>query len=252
MDKINKEFSQLSGEELFKPITKRLDEKSSATAEKEEEEEEEEELEGPDYRMDEFDRTNPFDHEFRPDDALTPPLSPEPLPGPSTAPLKEQSQPSLEPLKEQLPPSLGPTPEPVKEPPPPYHAFDDYPGETDEKIKNRLSFVKREITKIKNDPNYKKIKTSIYGYAGYDLNSFETEQKKLENVQQYRKYQKSLVAQLQEKKKSLKPVVKQPRKAVSLTPLEKVIMSRRPSVAYSDDDDEQDFPGMGNFRKRYC
>jgi len=32
MDKINKEFSQLSGEELFKPITKRLDEKSSTTA----------------------------------------------------------------------------------------------------------------------------------------------------------------------------------------------------------------------------
>ena len=29
MDKINKEFGQLSGEELFRPITKRLDEKSS-------------------------------------------------------------------------------------------------------------------------------------------------------------------------------------------------------------------------------
>ena len=60
MDKINKEFSQLSGEELFKPITKRLDEKSSTTAEEEEEEEEEEEQEGPDYRMDEFERTNPL------------------------------------------------------------------------------------------------------------------------------------------------------------------------------------------------
>ena len=43
MNKINKEFGQLSGEEIFKPITKRLDEKSSATAE-----EEEEEQEGPD------------------------------------------------------------------------------------------------------------------------------------------------------------------------------------------------------------
>jgi len=42
MDKINKEFSQLSGEELFKPITKRLDEQNSATVEEEEEEEEEE------------------------------------------------------------------------------------------------------------------------------------------------------------------------------------------------------------------
>ena len=140
MDKINKEFSQLSGEELFKPITKRLDEKSSATAE----EEQEEEQEGPDYTMDEFDRINPFGDEFKPD-VLTPPPSPEPTPGPSTVSLKEQSQ-----------PSLGPSPETLKEPPPPYHAFDDYPGETDEKIKNRLSFVKREITKIKNDPNYKK------------------------------------------------------------------------------------------------
>ena len=33
MNEISKEFGQLSGEELFKPITKRLDEKSSATAE---------------------------------------------------------------------------------------------------------------------------------------------------------------------------------------------------------------------------
>ena len=41
MDKINKEFGQLSGEELFKPITKRLDEKSSDNVEEEEEEEEE-------------------------------------------------------------------------------------------------------------------------------------------------------------------------------------------------------------------
>ena len=56
MDKINKEFGQLSGEEFFKPITKRLDEKSSATVE----EEEEEEQEVPDYTMDEFDETYPF------------------------------------------------------------------------------------------------------------------------------------------------------------------------------------------------
>jgi len=55
IDKISKEFGQLSGEELFKPITKRLDEKSSATAE-----EEEEEQEVPDYTMDKFDEINPF------------------------------------------------------------------------------------------------------------------------------------------------------------------------------------------------
>ena len=55
MDKINKEFGQLSGEEFFKPITKRLDEKSTTV-----EEEEEEEQEVPDYTMDEFDEINPF------------------------------------------------------------------------------------------------------------------------------------------------------------------------------------------------
>ena len=40
---INKEFGQLSGEEFFKPITKRLDEKSTTVEEEEEEEEEEQE-----------------------------------------------------------------------------------------------------------------------------------------------------------------------------------------------------------------
>ena len=68
----------------------------------------EEEQEGPDYTIDEFNEINPFCDELRPDDALTPPLSSEPLPGT---------------LKKQLPPSLGLTPESVKEPPPPYHAF---------------------------------------------------------------------------------------------------------------------------------
>ena len=72
MDKINKEFGQLSGEELFRPITKRLDEKSSTTVE-----EEEEEQEGPDYTRDEFDDINPFGDESRPD-APTPPPSPPP------------------------------------------------------------------------------------------------------------------------------------------------------------------------------
>ena len=74
MNKVNKEFGQLSGEELFKPITKRLDEKSSDNVE-----EEEEEQEVPDYTMDEFDEINPFGDEFRPD-APTPAPSPPPPP----------------------------------------------------------------------------------------------------------------------------------------------------------------------------
>ena len=76
MDKINKEFGQLSGEEFFKPITKRLDEKAATTVE---EEEEEEEQEVPDYTMDEFDETYPFGDEFRPD-------APTPAPSPPTTP----------------------------------------------------------------------------------------------------------------------------------------------------------------------
>ena len=78
MDKINKEFSHLSGEELFKPITKRLDEKSSATTE-----EEEEGQEGPDYTIDEFDEIDPFGDEFRPD-APTPASSTPTTPTTST------------------------------------------------------------------------------------------------------------------------------------------------------------------------
>jgi len=71
MNKISKELGQLSGEELFKPITKRLDEKSSTTTQEVEEK-------SPDYAMDEFDRTNPFGEEFRPDAP-----TPEPTPAPS-------------------------------------------------------------------------------------------------------------------------------------------------------------------------
>jgi len=74
-NKINKEFGQLSGEELFKPITKRLDEKSSTTTQEVEE--------IPDYAMDEFDRTNPFGDEFRPD---APTSAPSPPPSPSPPP----------------------------------------------------------------------------------------------------------------------------------------------------------------------
>ena len=79
MNKIIKEFGQLSGEEPFKPITKRLDEKSSTTTQKVEEEEEQE---VPDYTMDEFDEIYPFGDEFRPD-APTPAPSPPPTPPPT-------------------------------------------------------------------------------------------------------------------------------------------------------------------------
>ena len=137
MDKINKEFGQLTGGEFFKPITKRL-EKSSATVE---EEEEEEEQEVPDYTMDEFDEINPFGDEFRPD-------APTPAPSPPTT--------TTTPIE---PTSL----------PPPYQEFDDLPlpppplmeetvmpgsskDETREETSKRLRNVKSILAKFGSDP----------------------------------------------------------------------------------------------------
>ena len=85
MNKINKAFGQISGEELFKPITKRLD--KAATKDPEPEPEPAEEL---DYGMDEFDRLNPFAADFRPD-AETPPPTPAPTPPPTPPPEEEAS-----------------------------------------------------------------------------------------------------------------------------------------------------------------
>ena len=89
INKINKEFSQISGEELFKPIIKRLD---KATKEPEPGEERAEERE---YGMDEFDRLNSFDEMFRPD-AETPPPSPTPPPPPTPPPSPTPPKPPSE------------------------------------------------------------------------------------------------------------------------------------------------------------
>ena len=92
--KINKGFGQLSGEDLFKPITSRLDKlqvgDSNSAAEPKEE--------VPDYGMDEFDLNNPFDGDFNPD-AETPLPTPTPSPTPSPT-----SSPPLSPTSTPLPP----------------------------------------------------------------------------------------------------------------------------------------------------
>ena len=85
--KINKGFGQLSGEDLFKPITSRLDKLQVGDSNSKEEEE------IPDYGMDEFDLNNPFDGDFNPD-AETPPPSPLPTPPPSPPPLPPSPPPS--------------------------------------------------------------------------------------------------------------------------------------------------------------
>jgi len=201
MDKINKEFSQLSGEELFKPITKRLDEKSSTTAE-EEEEEEEEEQEGPDYRMDEFERTNPFGDEFRPD-------APTPAPSPPTTPT-----------------TPTPTIPKTSTPPPAYQEFDDLPPPplmeetvtpgtskdlTREETSKRLRNVKSILAKRGDDPTYK-VKSKGSKYYGYNVEQLKAEAFNLDTIKANQEHAEKLLKrtqplseQLQEKKMKLKP-----------------------------------------------
>ena len=93
-NKIDKEFSLVSGEELFKPITSRLDKLQVGATPNEEEEEE-----VPDYGMEEFDLNNPFDGDFNPDEE-TPP-SPTPSPSPTSTPPPSPTSTPLPPLAEE-------------------------------------------------------------------------------------------------------------------------------------------------------
>ena len=216
MNKISKEFGQLSGEELFKPITKRLDEKSSATAE-------EEEQEGPVYTMDEFDEINPFGDEFRPDaptPAPTPPPSPEPT---SSPPYDDGDDFPLPP-----PPLMEETSKRAKlgqvEP--------KYPHES-----TLLQTVNQLITKFGNDPNYT-IGKSKLGLEGKTI----AELKKIrDGINEKRRATQPLSKQLEQGKQSLRPTPQRKSKESLLpTSFEKKIMSRRPFVEPSDD--EEDFP----------
>ena len=151
MDKINKEFSQLSGEELFKPITKRLDEKSSATVEEEEVEEEEEEEEEQEVPV-----------EFRPD-APTPAPSPPPTPPTPPPPYHEvvdddnypQPPPPL--MEEKSTRKVWGMPGPVE----PEYSHESTLLQTDNQL----------ITKSGDDPNYKvkSKKSPLHGYSVEEL-----------------------------------------------------------------------------------
>ena len=241
MDKINKEFGQLSGEEFFKPITKRLDEKSSDNVE-----EEEEEQEVPDYTMDEFDEINPFGDEFRPD-APTPAPSPPTTPTTTTTPIVPTSQ------------------------PPPYQEFDDLPlpppplmeetvmpgtskGETREETSKRLRNVKSILAKFGSNPTYK-VKSKGSKYYGYNVEELEAEAFKLETIKAHQEHaekllkrKQPLLTQLQEGKK-FKPPKKPEKREITKTPFVKAVMSRRPVFELSDNEDdfsEQDWETSGS------
>ena len=238
MDKISKEFGQLSGEELFKPITKRPDEKSSATAE-----EEEEEQEVPDYTMDEFDEINPFGDEFRPD-APTPAPSPEPSPPPTP-----------------LPPAIPPTPyqefvddDNFPQPPPPLMEETStrkewgMPGPVEPEYPNEsilLQNINRIITIKGHDENYKVGKSKL-GLKGETI----TELKKMRDEINERRGIKPLSKQLEEGKQRLKstPPRKREIPPTSLeTSLKEAVESRRTSLHPPSDGDEDFFPEEQNW-----
>ena len=226
MDKINKEFGQLSREEFFKPITKRLDEKSTTV-----EEEEEEEQEVPDYTMDEFDETYPFGDEFRPD-APTPSSSPPPPP-----PYDDDGDDFPPP-----PPRLMEETSKRKEWAKPGPVEPEYQHES-----TLLQTVNQLITKYGNDPNYKVGKSKL-GLKGKTI----AELKKIrDGIDEKRRVTKESLfsKRLQEGKKRLKSTSLQEKRERPLTPLEKTVMSRRPAFELSDNEDdsyEQDWETEGS------
>jgi len=236
MDKINKEFGQLSGEELFKPITKRLDEKSSTTAEKEQEEEQEEEQEGPDYTIDEFDEINPFGDEFRPD-APSPELPLPPPPSPTTSYLDvdydddDFPQPPSPLMEEKSARKKWGMPGPVEP---------EYQHES-----TLLQTVNQLIKKYGIHPNYivKSKKSPLQGRTIAEL------KKRRDGIYEKRRVTKeSLSKRLQEGKQRLKSTPLRKRE-IPPTPLEKAVMSRRPFFEPSDGDEdfsEQDWETEGS------
>ena len=168
-NKINKEFGQLSGEDLFKPITSRLDKLQVGAAPKEEEEQ------IPDYGMDEFDLNNPFDGDFNPD-AETPPPTPSPTPTPSPSPspspttspppsptstplpplAEEEEMELMEEMEEEQPSTSGVKPQPSKWGPPQELVIKGSES-------NDLRTLNRMLTENKDNPNYVvKSKTSKF------------------------------------------------------------------------------------------
>ena len=223
MNKLRKEFGQLSGEELFKPITRRLDripEGQEASAA---------ELEAaPDYDMDEFDRTNPFDEGFRPDEATPPPSPPS---SPSPPPIADDDFP---------PPPPPITDEGARktwgEP-----ATPEFIKTTHESMD--LQIVNQLITKFRNDPNYrvKSPKSKFHGYSVEDLKKIR------DGIYARRQGARPLAERLQERKQKLAPTPPKTKTPSQLTPLERAVLDRRPSMASMeslDDDDEDDEWGV--------
>ena len=185
MNRINKEFGQLSGEELFKPITKRLDKAAK------EPEQEVEEL-GPNYEMDEFDRLNPFEEAFRPD-AETPPLPPTQPPPPSPLPQEEEGGdkelPPPPPLLEET------TSRKTREEP----AATRFLQTSSESVD--LQMVNRLIKQYDGNPNYR-VKSKPSKFSGYSVDDLKNVR---DEILERRRGAPLSQTQLQEGKKRLTP-----------------------------------------------
>ena len=168
-NKIDKEFGQLSGEDLFKPITSRLDKLQVGTAPKEEKEE------VPDYGMDEFDLNNPFDEDFNPDgETPLPTPTPSPTPTPTSSPTPTPtSSPPPSPTSTPLPPlaeeeemelTASPAEKPSKWGPP-----KELVMKGSESVD--LQTLSSMLTKNKDNPNYdvKSKKSKFHGYTLEDI-----------------------------------------------------------------------------------
>ena len=160
--KINKGFGQLSGEDLFKPITSRLDKlqvgDSNSAAEPKEE--------VPDYGMDEFDLNNPFDGDFRPD-AETPLPTPTPSPtsSPPLSPTSTPSPPLAEEEETELIEEMEESGASSEEKPSKWGSPQELVIERSESTD--LQTLNSMLTKNKNNPNYvvKSKKSPFHGYT---------------------------------------------------------------------------------------
>ena len=166
-NKINKGFGQLSGEDLFKPITSRLDKLQVGDSNSKEEEE------VPDYGMDEFDLNNPFDGDFNPDaETPLPTPSPSPTSTPSPSPTSSPTSTPLPPLAEEeetelmedVQPSGGVKPKESKWGPP-----QELVIKGSESVD--LQTLNSLLTKNKDNPDYvvKSKKSKFHGYTLADI-----------------------------------------------------------------------------------
>ena len=186
--------------------------------------------ERPDYAMDEFVRTNQFGDEFRPDAP-----TPEPTPPPSPSPEPTSPPPYEDVDGDDFPP-----------PPPPLMEEKStskewaMPGPVEPEYHHEstlLQTVNQLITKYGDDPNYivKSKKSPLHVYSVEDLKKIR------DGIYEKRRATQPLSKQLQQGKHSLK--------STPPTSLEKAVMSRRPFVEPSDDEEdfsEQDWETEGS------